>query len=456
MVPAEPAARRRFRWLDGRHLFPAVLYPRLGRRLPRELYPHRVGRLAAALPEGLADPGFADLLQRIDGGAPLWNGNRVEIYTKGEAAFAAMLESIRGARREVLIESYIFKDDDTGRHFFNELAAAVERGVTVRLLADAVGSSSTKAEFWCKMRERKIDCRLFHPLLPYLWAQAYRDHRKILVVDREVGFTGGMNIGEEYGSFRASLPRFLRGRKPAPAPPPKDGNAPLPTWRDTHLRVTGPVAWELAVVFAEGWKRAEGTPFELPPLEVPAKPPPGARALVLDSQPRRGHMEVASALAAIAAAARSRIWLTNAYFAPGHLAVRLLARAVKRGVDVRLLLPGKSDVALIQHAAHGYYTALLKRGVRIFEYQPSILHAKTLVADGLISVVGSSNLDFRSFVFNAECNLVMLDRGTAHTLETAFERDLEQSKEITLADWKNRTFWHHMGDRAARWLSPVL
>lgn len=454
MTVATPP-RRRFSWRS----FPAVLYPRLGRRLPRELHPHRVGRLASALPEGLADPGFADLLQRIDGGAPLWNGNRVEIYTKGEDAFAAMLESIRAAQREVLIESYIFKDDDTGRHFFAELAAAVERGVTVRLLADAVGSSSTKSEFWCKMRDRRIDCKLFHPLFPYLWAQAYRDHRKILVVDREVGFTGGMNIGEEYGSFRSSLPRFLRGRKPAPPPPPKDpktGDAPLPTWRDTHLRVTGPVAWELAVVFAEGWKRAEGTPFELPPLQLPPEPPPGTRALVLDSQPRRGHMEVASALAAISVGAKSRIWLTNAYFAPGHLAVRLLIRAAKRGVDVRLLLPGKSDVALIQHAAHGYYRRLLEGGVRIFEYQPSVLHAKTLVADGLISVVGSSNLDFRSFVFNAECNLVMLDRAVACDLETAFERDLEQSKEIQIEEWKQRTFWHRLGDRAARWLSPLL
>lgn len=434
--------------------FPAVLYPRLGRRLPRELHPHRVGRLASALPEGLADPGFADLLQRIDGGAPLWNGNQVEIYTNGEDAFDSMLAAIRAAKREILVESYIFKDDDTGQGFFFELAAAAKRGIPVRLLVDAVGSSSTKSQFWCRMRDRNIDCRQFHPLFPYLWAQAYRDHRKILVVDREVGFTGGMNIGQEYGSFRASFPRLFRRTAP---PPYKDEKGDtLPTWRDTHLRVTGPVAWELAVVFAEGWKRAEGEPIDLPPLQLPAEPPPGARALVLDSRPRRGHMEVASALAAIAAASRQRLWLTNAYFAPGHMAVRLLCHAARRGVDVRLLLPGKSDVPLIRHAAHGYYRRLLEGGVRIFEYQPSILHAKTLVADGLISVVGSSNLDFRSFVFNAECNLVMLDRGAACELETAFERDLEQSKEILLEEWRQRTFSHVMGDRAARWLSPFL
>jgi cardiolipin synthase len=411
-----------------------MLRPAPGRKLPRELRVGRVGRLAAALPQGLADPGFEILLRRIDG-APFLGGNQVEVYFEGRTAFAAMREAALAAKSEILLESYIFKDDATGRLFLEGAKAAAARGLKVRVLADAMGSYSTRAGFWREMESHGIETHLFHPVFKQLWYQPFRDHRKILVVDRGVAFTGGMNIGEEYGS-----------------PRPRPGQL----WRDTHVRVAGPAAWEMAVVFSEGWQHAGGEPFAIEPLPANAAEGPGSRILVLDSRPNRGQAESAAVLAAIAAACKERLWITNAYFAPGRRAVRILEETAARGVDVRLLLPGQTDVPIVRRAAHGYYGALLECGARIFEYEAAILHAKSLVADGLVSVVGSTNLDFRSFLFNAECDLLILCPEVGATMERTFRADLEKSTEIRRAEWRRRPLAERLGDRAARWLSPVL
>ena len=416
-----------------------VLRPMAFRVLPRALRPRRVGRLAAALPDGVRDPGFEVLLRRIDT-SPIHRGNAVTLYFDGAEAFAAMCAAIGEAREEVLLEAYILKDDAVGRALADALADAVRRGVRARVLADAFGSSATRGAFWRELEERGIDVRLYHPLFPYLWYQPFRDHRKILAVDRRVAFTGGMNIGEEYGSSLGH---------------PKHGG----TWRDTHARLEGPAAWEMAVVFREGWEGAGGAPFQIPPLALAphgAPVPAGASLLVLDSAPGRGHEETASVLAAAIGASRERFWLTNAYFAPRRDALPLLAEAARRGVDVRLLLPGVSDVPLVRHAGHGSYRHLLKHGVRIFEYGASVLHAKSFVADRYLSMVGSTNMDFRSFHFNAECNIVALDAGVAGTLDARFETDLADAAEITLESWDRRTRTHKTGDALARMLSPLL
>jgi cardiolipin synthase len=409
-----------------------VLRPRAGRRLPRELRAESVARTAAGLTEGLRDSEFERLLSRIEQ-SPILPQNEVQVFFKGEATFDAMLQDIGGAREEVLVESYIFKDDGTGRKFLEALAAAAARGVAVRVLTDAIGSFETKAGFWREMEARGIDARLFHPLSARFWNQLFRDHRKILVVDRKTGYTGGMNIGDEYGS-----PRRKKGKR---------------VYRDTHSRVRGPAAWEMATVFCEAWTRAGGEPFQLTSLEPPA--PGGTRVLVLDSRPGRGHAESASVLAAIAGGVRRRLWITNGYFAPRARAIRLLLDTAGRGVDVRLLLPGLSDVPLVRHAAHGYYSELLPH-VKIFEYQGAVLHAKTLVADDLVSVVGSTNLDFRSFRFNAECNLVIFDEPAAKALAAAFEADLRGSREITPEARASRGFLHRTADALARKLNFLL
>lgn len=419
--------QRRGRW----RLWRPILRPRSGRRLPRDLRVDRVGRLAAAFPEGLRDPGFSVLLRRIDE-SPVLGGNRVRIFVHGPETFEAMRAAIDAAAREILLESYIFKDDATGRSLAEALGRAVSRGVSVRVLADAFGSIATRRGFWNEMRERGIEVRLFNPLFPQLLLQPFRDHRKILVVDGETAFTGGMNIGDEYGSSLSSH------------------GGP---WRDTHVGVEGPAAWAMAIVFTEAWHAAGGSPVVLESLEPQTGP---VEILVLDSRPSRGTGEMASSLAAIVAAARKRIWITNAYFAPRFRAVRALGDAAGRGVDVRLLLPGRSDVPLVRHAGHGYYAALLERGVRVFEYQRAVLHAKTAIADDFVSLAGSSNLDFRSFHFNAECNLLMLDENVGRTLAAAFEEDLKSSVEITTEAWAQRTFLHRAADALARRLGPIL
>jgi cardiolipin synthase len=466
--PLEPPAgvkprRRRFR------AFRPVPRPHPGHRLPRELRAKRVGRLAATFPEGLRDPRFEVLLSRIDA-SPVLGGNQVFVFFSGGDAFDAMIEAVGRAEREVLLESYIFKDDATGRRFFEVLSAAAARGVAVRLLTDAVGSFSTSAGFWREMESRGIKVRIFHPLVSQLWYQPFRDHRKILVVDRRVGFTGGMNIGAEYGTVsKAPRWRGRRGHHRAAAPAvlglPSGGSGsaadvatsgPPTTWRDTHVRVTGPTAWEMATVFEEGWLRAGGRRLGLEPLPAAEAEAPGARILVLDARHRRGYSETAAAMAALLGAARRSVWVSNAYFAPGHQAVRLLAQTARRGVDVRLLLQGKTDSPLVRHAGHGNFGYLLAHGVRIFEYQPSVLHAKCMVADEHASVVGSTNLDFRSFVFNAECNLLVLDADLGGRMADAYRRDLTQATEIVAADWDRRGFAHKLGDRCARLLSPIL
>jgi cardiolipin synthase len=412
-------------------LWRAVVRPEAGRRLERHLKAENVGRLAGELRDGLHDPAFPLLLRRIDD-APILPGNRVDVFFRGENAFEAMGQAIDAAREEVLVESYILKDDSTGRAFLDAVGRAAARGVNVRVLADAWGSLTTRRSFWREMKRRGVEARLFNPLFPHLLFQPFRDHRKILVVDRRVAFTGGMNIADEYGSGVGS------------------STGP---WRDTHCRVEGPTAWELAVVFSEAWRRAGGRlDFE------PLSPPASARAsiLVLDSRPGRGYEETASALAAIVGGAREKVWITNAYFAPRARAVRILAEAVRRGVDVRLLLPGKSDVPLVRHAGHGYFRALLELGVRVYEYGAAILHAKTLVADDFVSVVGSTNLDFRSFHLNAEANLVILDAETGRAFADAFRDDLTRSVEIDGDGWARRAGLHRIGDNLARRLGPLL
>jgi cardiolipin synthase len=397
-----------------------------------------VHRAVAQIPDGLRDPAFSALLSRIDDGGAVRAGNQLELFVEGESATLSMLAAIDGARHEVLLESYIFVDDDTGRRFACALRAAAARGVRVCVLADAVGSFSTAGGFWQDLREAGVEAHLFHRLFPELWWHPFRDHRKILVVDRQVAFTGGMNIADEYSAFTLRKKRLPPG-----------------TMRDTHARLTGPSVWDLVPVFAESWERAGGK--TLLASGSPPRGSGGARVLVLDSRPGRGHQETSSALAALVAAARESVWLTNAYFAPGHSAVAILGYAARRrGLDVRLLLPGKTDVAIVRHAGHGWYSRLLRKGVRIFEYQRTLLHAKTMVVDGYASLVGSTNLDFRSFRFNAECNLVVLDAGVGAAMRGAFETDLADSEEIRLPSWKRRGNLHRFLDRTAGMLTPVL
>ncbi len=421
---------RRFR--ERSDLLFTSLRPRMNRVLPVELQSESVGLLVEGLPEGIRDDGFERLVTRIDTG-PIHHGNEVQLFFRGEEALDSVCREIENATEEVLLETYILRDDATGRKILKLLAGAVARGVRVRVLVDAYGSWSTKSSFWREMQNSGIEARRFHPFWSHLKSFFFRDHRKIIVVDRRVSFTGGMNVANEYGSSR---------------------HHQNTSWRDTHVRIEGPTSWEMALVFNEGWERAGGKPLQIPSL-APTNHG-GAKTLVLDSCFGRGHDETAAVLAALVAGARKRLWITNSYFAPNQMAIRLLKRAAQRGVDVRLLLQGQTDMPLVHYAGHGNYSELLAGGVKIFEYQSAILHAKTLVVDDYASVIGSSNLDFRSFYFNAECNVLIFDEMTGETMAQQFQEDLKQSTEIRLETWSRRPLLHRLRDILARSLSPLF
>lgn len=401
----------------------------------------------------------------------------VRLLPDGEEAFARMRQAIAEAREEILLETYILRDDTLGVTVQEALVAAAARGVRVCVLADAVGSLATHDRFWSALERGGVRVRHFHRFRHHPFDALRRDHRKLLVIDRTTAFTGGMNIGEEYGSS-------IRRREDV--------------WRDTFIELRGSVTGELAAVFAEGWDRARGA--SLPGLEYvswsegvlhaprssdsftgalatrlqrqrgrqrdrrygrqvrrhgEAAGAEDAGVIVLDPRPGRGQREMLTVLVALVGAARERLWITTPYFAPPTRVLTLLGAAARRGVDVRLLLPGeRTDVPLVRHAAHGAYAYLLARGVRIHEYQRATLHAKTLVVDGHASLIGSSNLDFRSLWLNAECNVLLFDDACGTALERTYRTDLEGSHEITPADWGARTVRHRLLDgvaRALRW-----
>jgi cardiolipin synthase A/B len=455
---------------------------------PREVRTYRAWGAARRFTEGVRDPAFRELLQLIDGG-PMHQCPPPVLLPDGAAAFRTMIAAIDAAQEEALLETYIMRDDKLGESVQQALVRAAARGVRTYVLVDAVGSMATHDRFWDSLTEQGVVVRHFHRVWNHPLEALRRDHRKLLVCDRAVAFTGGMNIGEEYGSS-------IRARKDV--------------WRDTFVQVDGSVARELAAVFAEGWDRAQGP--ALPGLEYVSwsdaaalSPQPDADAaatrplhdqlqyalqrqlqrrlgkrrdrrrgrivrrvidvagpddravLVLDPRPGRGQREMLSVLSALLGGARERLWITTPYFAPPNRALTFLLSAARRGVDVRLLLPSeRTDVPLIRHAAHGAYRMLMESGVRIFEYERATLHAKTMVIDGHVSLIGSSNLDFRSFWLNAECNVLVFDDACAAALEDSFAGDLANSREITTDEWRRRTWSHRLLDASARGLRWAL
>lgn len=417
-----------------------MLRPRGGRKIPMELRAEPVYNAASAMDDGLGSPHWAELVARVDDSA-FHADTKVRLYTRGVEAFRDITIAIDQACEEILVEAYIIRDDRTGHAILEALSRAVARGVEVKLLADAFGSSGTRREFWEQLRLAGTRVKLFRrPRFMPSRLQPILDHRKLVIVDRRLGFTGGMNIADEYQYGRM-------------------GQAP---WRDTHIRVCGQVVEEMALIFMEGWEAAGGDPVHRVAPERPDSPSTGEGAqagmpaLLLDSRPGRGQSEVFSVFAAVLGAARQRVWISNAYFAPNRLMVELLIRTAKKGCDVRLLLPRYYDLAFFRHIARGYYGSLLEAGVRIYQYQPAVMHAKTLVADDCISIIGSTNFDFRSFDFNAECNLLFNSVDISQEMAEVFQGDLEQSEEITPERWLAWPWWQRGLWRLSRVLAPLF
>jgi len=379
-----------------------------------------------------SDPQFPAYLGAIVAG-PVTRGGRFEVLTNGVEIMPAMLDAINQARQHIVFETYVFNDGAYGRQFATALADAARRGVTVYLLLDAFGAKGIGADNERQMRDAGVHIAWFNPLrFSQLQEINGRTHRKILVVDGKVGFTGGVGIADYWGGNAES----------------KDH------WRDTHFRIEGPPLRYLEACFYENWIESAG--IVMPVLEEPddwpaAHDPEGEAEPVsvpVWSSPVGGHNGVKKLfLLSIAAAARTLDIQTPYLVLDGSTGWTLL-EAAARGVRIRLLVEGdQTDARVVKFAGRAAYERLLTAGIEIYEYQPTMMHAKAMIVDGTWSVIGSSNFDNRSFELNDENNIGVADRSLAAQLTEDFEKDLARSTRITLETWRARP-WH---DRAREW-----
>lgn len=360
------------------------------------------------------------------------DGNDVTLYFDGDSAYDAMLGAIAHARHRVWLETYIFEPDRAGRAFLDALIDAARRGVDVVLLYDVVGSPRLTEEILQPLRDAGAEVCAFNPLwrgrfglrrLPIL----HRDHRKILIAD-DHGFCGGMNIAEDYAG-------------------PKHGNG---RFRDTHAGLSGPCVADLADILRASLRTAGGP--HLPAIPAPTPQQGGVFLQVLASDVRRRRRHIQRALFHTVGRSVSTIFLTTPYFVPPPRLLRALVLARRRGVDVRILTAGISDVPMVAAAARHLYGTLLRAGVRIFEMTGRTLHAKTATIDGVYSSVGSFNLDRWSFSRNLEVNFASLGAGLARSLEQRMEEDLAFSREVSREEHEARGLW----DRMLGWIAFQL
>jgi cardiolipin synthase len=350
-------------------------------------------------------------------GAPLIEGNAAELLIDAQANFDAWLAAIRGASHRVLLENYIIRDDAVGQRFLEALTARARAGVMVAVVVDWVGClGQSRSAFWAPLRAAGGEIRIFNPPRlgePFGWIS--RDHRKLLVVDGVHGFLSGVCISEKWLGDAA--------RKVAP-------------WRDTGVALHGPAVIELETAFAQSWS-ASGAPLaELVPAEASSTPSGDVALRVIATQPSTAGMYRLDQL--IASLARETLWLTDAYFVGVAPYVQALIAAARDGVDVRLLVPGSSDIPVVAGISRSGYRPLLKAGIRVFEWNGSMLHAKTAVADRQWARVGSSNLNIASWLGNCEIDVAVEDAGFARQLAAQYEQDLQNATEIVLATRQRR------------------
>lgn len=384
---------------------------------------------------GPRDDAFRQTMVALTG-TELTEGNRVDVLINGDQIFPSMLEAIARAEKTITMESYIYWDGSMGRQFAQALAGRARAGVKVRLIIDAVGSAAMSDDLIEFLRLNGVDVEVYHPIRWYTLSRVnHRTHRKLLIVDGRVGFTGGVGIADEWL-----------------------GNADSPHhWRDTQVRVEGPAVTQMQFAFMDNWVRSRGE--LLAGLDYfPVVPPAGDKLVqVIKSSPSEGSSAVKLLYTISIVSALRSIWVSNAYFIPDRDTISALEGAVRRGVDVRILVPGRfTDVPIVRSASRFQYERLLRRGIRIFEYQGTMMHAKTMVVDGIWSTIGSSNFDDRSFRLNDEVNVNIFDEGMGSQLEQIFERDLARSVEVRLRRWIQRPWWSRLKEKAADIIRPQL
>jgi len=365
-------------------------------------------------------------------------GNTVELLTENEYVFEKIEREVLAAKRFIWVEYYIISNDETGRRFLDLLAKKAREGVHVLLLYDAVGSLRIDEKRSAAIRNAGGKAEAFLPVNPLRrrWSVHLRNQRKMIVIDGILGFTGGMNMGNEYSGVMRKKTKTLH-------------------FRDTHLMLYGPSVSGLSQTFAEDWAFATGETLSFPTL-LPSVLGGEAIVAIVPSGPDQENNASSFVYFSGIATASKRCYLTTPYLIPDEPTIRALISAASRGVDVRILVPARSDVAIISPAARSYYPKFVNAGIRIYEYTPRMLHAKSIVVDEKWGVVGSANTDIRSFKLNFELGALVVDTTFAKLLEDKFFKDLEQSKEIRSEDLNQKTFFARLFEGACRLLSPLL
>lgn len=381
------------------------------------------------------------VLEQAIVGSPLVLGNKATLLQDGAATYSAMFAAIRSAQDHINLESYIIEDDEIGRQFADLLLAQQARGVQVNLIYDSVGGFNTPKAFFDRLAQGGINILEFNPVNPLAartqWRINHRDHRKLLVVDGRTVFLGGINISSVYSS--GSIVR--RAGK-------VDANTVA--WRDTHLQIEGPVVDEFQKLFMQTWEKQSGQPLAAKDYFPVLKPQGKDIVRAIGSTPDDPFSLIYLTLISAIGNAEKQVYLTNAYFVPDPQLLKSLTDAAARGVDVKLILPSHSDSAIVFHAGRSHYSSLLKGGVKIFERGGELLHSKTAVIDGVWSTVGSTNLDWRSFLDNDEVNAVILGREFAQQMQDMFAKDLQASQAIDAEGWERRSLQFRVKEWMAR------
>ena len=390
----------------------------------------QVSRLVDSLVHEADDPAVEALLAGIASlsRVPLYSGNAVELLVDGPATYAAMLDALSSASRYVYLETYIFADDPIGQRFAEALIDKRKSGVDVHVIYDAIGSIASDADFFDRMRDVGIELIEFNGLNPINGGNPlkvnHRNHRKLLVVDGDVAFTGGINLSSTYSSDSGS--RHNRN-------PVRNG------WRDTHIAVRGPAVAGFELGFLQRWAEHDGVSDRTVTSDwMQRNHGDNIIGILTADGDDEEESEIFAAYIDAMMTAKRTIWIAQAYFVPDVRFLTMIKDAAQRGVDVRVLVPGFTDSKAVLAASRSRYDDLLSAGIRVYEAQHALLHAKTAVIDGVWSTVGSSNLDYRSFLHNDEINVVVLGSEFGNKMQEQFLKDIGNAREITVREWRQR------------------
>ncbi len=373
-----------------------------------------------------------------DLGSPLTKNNKIKLLKNGEGKFPDLLDAIRKAKHHIHMEYYIYEYDTIGNEIIELLIEKAKEGVEVRLIYDDFGSPTIKKSTEKRMRDAGAAVHPFHKVRFYLFANRinYRNHRKIVVIDGQTGFIGGINVSDKY--INKEKTKLF--------------------WRDTHVRIDGPAVYYLQYLFITDWKfccsdsiKAEEAYFKIPPesgdnsfVQIAASGPDSVLPSVLYSILQAIYL------------AKKEILITTPYFIPGDSIMDALSVAALSGLSVKLLVPGISDSKIVNAASKSYYNKLLEAGVEIYLYQKGFVHAKTMVTDSMLTLLGTANMDYRSFELNFEVNALIYDKEVAEQMRNTFFEDLKDAEKIDRDAWLSRPWNIQLPEKIARLFSPVL